>query len=434
MAAKKHLVPLDMQKNEIQNAVIQNLAAAPSSPVKGQKYFDTVANAELYYDGTNWITVKTTTATPTTTTIAGAASAGSSNGFAKDDHTHAGPGFGTVTSATSFGAAASSGTATTVAHSDHTHGTPTHDAAAHSAIPISALSAATADFSAGGFKITNVATPVSGTDAVNKNYVDAAALGLDVKASVRAATTAAGTLSSSFANGSVIDGVTLATGDRILIKNQAAGAENGIYIVAAAGAPTRATDFNSSTNVTDGAFTFVEQGTTLAATGWILTTQGTITPGSTAMTFTQFSASGATYTASNGVTLSGSNFSFAPLASGGLQTAAGGASILLQTNSGLALAAGGLAVGAGTGISVGTNTVSIDTTVVARKYSVLLSTSATSYTVTHNLGTLDVIVQVYAVSDGSEVLVDQLRATTNTVTINFASAPSANAYRVVVIG
>ena len=83
---------------------------------------------------------------------------------------------------------------------------------------------------------------------------------------------------------------------------------------------------------------------------------------------------------------------------------------------------------------MGTNTISVDATVVARKYSQTLSTSATSYTVTHNLGTLDVHVQVYEVATGEEVLVDNVRATTSTVTLGFASAPTSNAYRVVIIG
>lgn len=94
----------------------------------------------------------------------------------------------------------------------------------------------------------------------------------------------------------------------------------------------------------------------------------------------------------------------------------------------------GLAVGAGTGISVVTGTVSVDTTVVARKYSVNCVGSSTAYTITHNLNTLDVIVQCYLISDGSEVVVDNLRATVNTVTVNFATAPATNVYRVVVLG
>lgn len=160
----------------------------------------------------------------------------------------------------------------------------------------------TADQSMGGNKLTNVADPVSATDAANKQYVDAARSGLDVKQSVRAATTAAGTLSSGFANGSAIDGVTLATGDRILIKNQASGAENGIYTVNASGAPTRATDADSSTEATAGMFVFVEEGTVNADTGWVMTNNGAITLGTTALTFAQFSSVGSALGASNFVT------------------------------------------------------------------------------------------------------------------------------------
>jgi hypothetical protein len=180
-------------------------------------------------------------------------------------------------------------------------------------------------------------------------------------------------------------------------------------------------------------FVFVSEGTANGNDGYVLTTDDTITLGTTALTFTQFSGAG-TYTASNGVLLTGSDFTFAPLSTGGLQTAGGGASIKLATNSGAATDANGFAIGAGNGIVVGTNTISVDATLVARKYSTTLSTSATSYTVTHNLGTLDVHVQVYEVSTGEEVIADNVRATTSTVTIGFASAPTANAYRVVVIG
>jgi hypothetical protein len=176
----------------------------------------------------------------------------------------------------------------------------------------------------------------------------------------------------------------------------------------------------------------VESGTTNAASGWVCTNTA-VTVGTTSINFTQFSGAG-TYTASNGVLLTGSDFTFAPLSTGGLQTAGGGASIKLATNSGAATDANGFAIGAGNGITVGAITISVDATVVARKYSVTLSTSATSYTVTHNLGTLDVHVQVYEVATGEEVIVDNIRATTSTVTLGFASAPTSNAYRVVVIG
>lgn len=160
------------------------------------------------------------------------------------------------------------------------------------------------DLNANGGIITNVGTPSASTDAANKSYVDSIAQGVDWKASVRAATTAAGTLASSFANASVIDGVTLATGDRILIKDQAAGAENGIYTVNVSGAPTRATDADANTEVTGGMSVFVEEGTANQDSGWVLTNNGAIVLGTTALVFTQFTGLGQ-ITAGAGLTKTG---------------------------------------------------------------------------------------------------------------------------------
>lgn len=150
----------------------------------------------------------------------------------------------------------------------------------------------TADQSHGGFKITNLAAPAAATDAATKGYVDATKQGLDPKDSVRVATTAAGNLATSFANGSVVDGVTLVTGDRILIKDQATGSENGIYTVNASGAPTRGVDADTNTKVTAGMYTFVEEGTTNDNNGFTLTNNGAITLGTTSLVFTQFSGAG----------------------------------------------------------------------------------------------------------------------------------------------
>jgi hypothetical protein len=141
-------------------------------------------------------------------------------------------------------------------------------------------------------KITGLGTPTDGTDAATKNYVDSAAQGIDWKASVRAATTANVTLASDLENGDTLDGVTLATGDRILVKNQSTGSQNGIYVVKASGAPDRSTDADTGAELTSNFAVFVEEGTANADQGYVLTNDGAITVGTTALTFTQFTGLG----------------------------------------------------------------------------------------------------------------------------------------------
>lgn len=149
-----------------------------------------------------------------------------------------------------------------------------------------------------------VATPTDDAHAATKGYVDAARSGLDVKQSVRVATTGPVTLATSLENGDTLDGVTLATGDRILVKDQSTASENGVYVVNSSGAPTRATDFDSSAEVTPGAFTFVEEGTANGDSGWVLTNNGSITVGTTGLVFAQFSGAGQ-ITAGAGLTKTG---------------------------------------------------------------------------------------------------------------------------------
>jgi hypothetical protein len=150
-------------------------------------------------------------------------------------------------------------------------------------------SAPTGSVSMNSQKITNLGTPTAATDAATMAYVDASRAGLTWKTAVRAATTAAGTLATSFENADTIDSITLVTGDRILIKNQVAPADNGIYTVNASGAPTRATDFDAWTEVA-GAAVFVMEGATLADTQWVCTSDLGGTLNTTAITFTQFGA------------------------------------------------------------------------------------------------------------------------------------------------
>ena len=159
-----------------------------------------------------------------------------------------------------------------------------------------------------------------GSDSlVNKSYVDSVANGLDVKESVRVATTAdlsatyangAGTLTASSNGAIVIDGVTLVLNDRVLVKDQTTQTENGIYKVTTVGSGsaafvlTRTPDANDAAELTGGVFTFVEEGTANADNGYVATHNGTPTFGTTNITFDQFSGAGQ-ISAGNGLTKTG---------------------------------------------------------------------------------------------------------------------------------
>ena len=140
----------------------------------------------------------------------------------------------------------------------------------------------TAPTAAGGTNTTQIATTAFVTAAV-----DAARSGLDVKASVKVATTSNITLS----NTQTVDGIALSVGDRVLVKDQSTASQNGIYVVSST-AWARSTDADTDAEVTSGMFTFVEQGTVNADSGWVLSTDGAIVVGTTALTFVQFSGAG----------------------------------------------------------------------------------------------------------------------------------------------
>jgi hypothetical protein len=170
---------------------------------------------------------------------------------------------------------------------------------------LSDLSSPTSSFSMGSQLLTSVLDPVNAQDAATKNYVDNVAQGLDTKASVLAASTGNVTLSGA----QTIDNISSGNGQRILIKNQTAPAENGIYVSNSTGAWTRATDANTWDKLVS-AYVFVETGTTQADTGWVCTIDAGGTLGTTAVTWTQFSSAGAYY-AGTGLTLAGNTFSIA---------------------------------------------------------------------------------------------------------------------------
>lgn len=208
--------------------------------------------------------------------------------------------------------------------------------------------ALTNDIDMNSNKITVLGTPTADTDAATKGYVDGVAEGLDVHESVRCATTAAGTLASSFENGDNVDGVSLVTGNRILIKNQVSAVENGIYIVQANGAPVRADDW-AATYEAAGAFVFVEEGTANSDSGWVCTSDGSAdTTGTHALNFSQFSGAGQ-ITAGTGLTKSGNTIN--AIAGNGINVNADDIEVKPDTSSTTTTEANAIVVGAN-GVSV----------------------------------------------------------------------------------
>lgn len=326
--ARKFLVSIDLSKNEIQNAVAQVLGAAPSSPVEGQFYYDSSTAALTWWNGTGWV-----------------------NPLSRSAHS-------------------GSQTASTISDFD-------------TQVRVSRLdqmSAPTAAVSMNSQKITGLATPTAASDAATKGYVDSVLNGTDWKSSVRAATTANITLSGT----QTVDGVALVVNDRVLVKDQSTGSQNGIYLVAA-GAWTRSADADENAEVSAGLAVMVTEGTTNADSQWRLTTNDVITVGTTTLTFTQIGA-GSSYTQ-------------------------------------------------GTGVSISGNVISVDSAVVVRKFAQSIGDgSATNISITHGLGTTDIQVQVFEIATGATVECDVTRTSTTQVTLGFAAAPTSNQHRVVVQG
>jgi len=187
-------------------------------------------------------------------------------------------------------------------------------------------SGATLDVATGG-TLTIQDAPTAAKDAVNKEYVDGLANGMDHKESVQSASTAdlgftyadnggvGDTLTAGAAGVTVIDGETLEDGDRVLIKDQTDPTQNGIYVVSDAGAGTATVltraedqDGSASNEVSAGNTTFVESGTTNGATSWVVTGDGELTVNTDNINWTQNAGQG-TYSASNGLDLTGTDFS-----------------------------------------------------------------------------------------------------------------------------
>lgn len=581
--AKQFLTGLDLNKNELLNARIQNLSTAPSSPVAGQVYYNTSSNAIFMYDGSSWQQIAIgadaasstddltegsnnlyftderaqdaignaiTGGTQTNITVTyddanGVYNFVAENGVADsttDDLTEGannlyytdarvqsviaasdtddlseGANNLYYTDARAQGAVSSgdnyisynSGTgvftldtanAATVAYVDQEvsdvnntiNGLTTNDIAEGTDLYYTDARARAAvssgDNTLSYNSSTGVFTANTSTLAL-KSYVDsqvqASAQGLDVKASVRVATTG----NIDLASVSTIDGVTLADGDRVLVKDQSTASENGIY-VHSSGALTRAADADSDDEVTAGLFTFVAEGSTYADTGWVITTNDAITVGTTGITFTQFSGAGQ-YTAGAGLTLTGTTFDVVGTSNrivvnadsididanyvgqssittvGTISTGTWNGTTIGVEYGGTGattLASGEYLKGNGTGAVQSSATIPVSdlsgtlavnqggtgattaagarsnlgatTKYAASNAEITPSSNIATWTVTHNLNTSDTTVSVRDLSDDMEVVVDVEHTDANTITLTWTSASTvaANSYRVVVIG
>lgn len=247
-------------------------------------------------------------------------------------------------------------------------------------------------------KVVNLPSPSSNGDAATKSYVDSLVEGLAWKDSCRVATQSNLNLSSP---GATIDGITMVSQDRVLVRSQTTASDNGIYVWnGAAVAMTRSLDASTFAEL-EQAITSVEEGTSASTSYRQDQVNGTL--GSSTINWVTFGTA-------------------APVAS---ETTAGIAELATQAE-----------------VDAGTDDLRIVTPLKLatwsgriKKYSVSIGDgSATSYTVTHNLASRDVQVTVYNASTYDEVITDVTHTTTNTLTIVFATAPASNAYRVVVIG
>jgi hypothetical protein len=276
-----------------------------------------------------------------------------------------------------------------------------------------------ADLNLGGFKITALADGVAGTDAASYGQVLALINNRAFKDPVRVATTANIT---SLAGGApnTLDGVSLAASDRILVKDQSTGAQNGIYVVStlgtgANGTWTRATDADSAAELPPGAIISVQEGTAGADKLFMLATNGPITIGSTSLTFSAYGASsGEIGVAGAGLTKTGTTYD----------------------------------VGAGTGITVAADSVAVDTGRVVRKWvggipnasgtvdSIGVTVSGAVVTFNHGTGNScpRVTIRIGATppaaggSTGQLVEVDDVATDNNNVQITLPAAPATGNY------
>jgi hypothetical protein len=328
-------------------------------------------------------------------------------------------------------------------------------------------------FDASNQNVVNVADPTQNTHAANKQYVDGVARGLRWKESVVAASTATVVIATALENGDSLDGVTLVTGDRVLLKDQSTASENGIYIVAASGAASRAADLAATSDAKGIAIT-VTSGSVNNDRVYIQTEVPAVV-GTNDLSFSQLGGGGTTYSADgNGIEESGTVFSLELATNSALSKSSSGLTVassiagnaLTWTNGVLDVAPGtgleissdtlriaaaaagaGLTGGAGSalavgqgatygGVTVNADDIDINPSVVVRKYATNVPNGSTTAVITHNLNTRDITWALYEIGTTTyaDMVCDAVRTDANTLTLTFAVAPTSGQYRVVVHG
>lgn len=431
MAQKTYAVNVQMGGNQTLGFRLENLAVAPGSPYgAGHAFYNTALGAPQFYDGALWRNPFArgdhtgTQLAATISNLTATVQAFSLSTFAAPTANLSFGGFKGVNQAAPTAAGDSATYDWTLSRPLNAFAVPTGpvafnnqkltglgtatvagDAADFSFVRgtrLDQFAAPTAPVGFGNQKITGVGTPTTTGDAATYEWVvgqiQTSAAGIASRPPVRAvATSNIATLSGTV----TVDGVALVAGDRLLLPFQTTATQNGPYVIAA-GAWTRGLDADQANELVAGATWLVTEGTVNAGTQWRQATSGAVTVGTTPISIVQFSV-GASYTATNGVQLITGNFS-----------------VKLPAASGLVADATGLY---------------LDTTVVGRKASGTIGDgTATSFVVTHNLGTQDILVAVRLLSSQSSVEVDWSATSNTTATIAFATPPAANAYRVTIMG
>lgn len=429
------LAPLDMTQVETQNFVLHNLAAEPGTPVPGQMYYDTVEEVVKFAinDGTFLTpTMSASSILAALLTVDGAGSELDADLLDGEEGSHY------------LDRANHTGTQLAATISDFDAQVDSHS--------LDELADAAADVGMGGNKLTNLGTPTDAGDAANKGYVDALAQGLDQKPTATVATAAAlpactydngtsgvGATLTGDANGALtVDGLAVSAGQRVLVKDQVAGLQNGLYDVTQAGSGgtpfilTRSADMDTTLEFS-GAFIPVEDaGTANPNSLWLCTNTAAPTIGTTAITFTQLNR-GTDLSAGTGISISGNVVSISGTYAGQTSIVTVG-TITTGVWSGTAIAVNKGGTGATTAAAARTalSAVGAYTTTIGNG-------SATSITITRATHLMAAngtnTVAVYDATTGAQVFPDVTVAPgTGDVTLDFAVAPTTNQYRVVING